>query len=323
MEELISVIVPVYNVEKYLEKCIDSIINQTYKNIEILLIDDGSTDSSGEICDRYAIKDKRILVFHKENGGLSDARNKGIDIATGKYISFIDSDDYVEENYISFLYEILKKFDADISMGKHYVRYQENTIDTSSGQELCMNPEVTLEKMLYGEDVDVSAWAKLYKKDLFKDIRFPKGRVFEDAATTYKLIDKSSQVAFKSLPIYNYVMRKNSITNTSFNSSKMDLIVSTKEMANYVKDKYPNLKNAADRRVMYAYLSTLTQLAKSKHFSKEDYQIIMSYIKENRKRILKDKRIPKRDRIAIYSTYFGLVGYKIMWNIYSFVTGRN
>ncbi len=208
-EPLISVIIPVYKVEEYLNKCVDSVINQTYKNLEIILVDDGSPDNCPKICDDYAKQDKRIKVIHKKNGGLSDARNAGIDMANGEYLSFIDSDDYVEKNYISFLYNLAKKYNSDLTMGKQYVRYSNKTINTGSGSLYELNSYDALDKILYGEDLDVSAWAKLYKKELFKKVKFPVGRLFEDAATIYKLIDLSKKVVLKSEPIYNYIIRDN------------------------------------------------------------------------------------------------------------------
>ena len=136
----------------------------------------------------------RIIVIHKKNGGLSDARNTGIDVAKGKFITFIDSDDYVAENYIEFLYSLAIESDADISMGKHYIVYSKKIINSGTGNKLILTPKETLEKMLYSDDIDVSAWAKLYKKELFKKVRFPKGRLYEDSATTYKLIDLSNKI---------------------------------------------------------------------------------------------------------------------------------
>ena len=323
MNDLISIIVPVYNVEKYLNKCIESIINQTYKNLEIILIDDGSTDNSGEICDEYRNKDKRIIVIHKKNGGLSDARNVGIDNANGKYISFIDSDDYVEENYIELLYNTINQYDADMSIASHKVIYEKNIIDRSTGKKFCAAPKKILEMLLYDNGIDTSAWGKLYKRELFKDIKFPKGRLFEDSATTYKLIDKSKKIAVYSKPVYNYIIRNNSISNEKFSEKKLDLITSTKEMTEYIKTKYPELNKACNRRLMYAYLSTLTQLAKSKVKNIKIQKELMGYICKNRREILKDKNIPKRDKIGLISTILGFHCFKYIWKIYSIFTGRN
>ncbi len=313
---LISVIVPVYKVENYLDKCVESIVNQTYKNLEIILVDDGSPDNCPKMCDEWAKKDKRIKAIHKENGGLSDARNKGIDIANGDYITFIDSDDYVEDNYVDLLYNILIDAEADISMGKQFVRYSDKTFNTGSGITYIVNPHDCFDKLLYGEDFDVSAWAKLYKRDLFRDIRYPKGRLFEDSATTYKLIDKSKKIVLKSVPIYNYIIREDSITTNGFNEKKMELITSTQEMCDYIQNKCPDLKKGCKRRLMYAYLSTLTQLVKCKETNRTYKDLLMKYIKENRKEILNDKRIPKRDRFALYLTRFGFNAFKVGWMIY-------
>lgn len=322
-DELISIIVPVYNVEKYVKKCIESIIEQTYKNLEIILIDDGSTDESGKICDEFNNKDKRIKVIHKQNGGLSDARNVGIDNANGEYVSFIDSDDYVNDDYIELLFDTVKQYDADMSIASHRVIYEKNIIDRSTGENFCTEPKEILEMLLYDNGIDTSAWGKLYKKSLFNEIRFPKGRLFEDSATTYKLIDKSKKIAVCSKPIYNYVIRNNSISNENFSEKKLDLIVSTEEMTNYIKNNYPELEKACNRRLMYAYLSTLTQLAKSKVKNKKIQKKLMEYICKNRRSVLRDKSIPKRDRIGLLSTVLGFHCFKYVWKIYSIFTGRN
>ncbi|MBO4601339.1 MAG: glycosyltransferase family 2 protein [Bacilli bacterium] len=316
---LISVVVPIYNVEEYLDKCVQSIVNQTYKNLEIILVDDGSPDNCPKMCDEWVLKDKRIRVIHKHNGGLSDARNAGIDIAKGEYISFVDSDDYLELSYIDFLYDNLVTYNADISMGKQYVRYPKKTFNTGTGDIYVLNSHDCFDKLLYSEDFDVSAWAKLYKTILFNGIRYPKGRLYEDSATTYKLIDKSNIIVLNSKPIYNYIIRNNSISNCIFSEKKMDLITSTNEMCNYITEKYPDLKQGCDRRIMYAYLSTLTQLVKSKKTEKKYKIELMKYIKNNRSYVLKDKRIPKRDRLGLISTYLGFKSYKIFWKIYSLI----
>lgn len=324
MKDLISVVIPVYKVEKYLNKCIDSVINQTYTNLEIILVDDGSPDNCGKICDEYAKNDKRISVIHKKNGGLSDARNAGIDIAKGIYITFIDSDDYVESNYIEILYNSITKNNTDMAISSHKVIYENGTIlDKATEENSISKPKEVLKRILYDDGIDLSAWAKLYKTELFENIRYPKNRLFEDAATTYKLIDKCNEISIVSKSTYNYIIRNNSITNNSFTIKKMDLIMSTEEMCGYIKNKYPELERAADRRQMYAYLSTLSQLAMSKQKFKNEQKYMMKYIKNNRKKALKDKKLPQRDRIALLSTMFGFRFYKIMWNCYRKITGRD
>ncbi len=233
-EELVSVIVPVYNVEKYLVQCIDSIINQTYQNLEIILVNDGSTDNSGKICDEYAEKDSRIKVIHKENGGLSDARNKGLDIMTGEYVTLVDSDDYLEHNCIEKLYIYSKTCQTDMAIGK-FVRFREDTGEfffgdyQNSGDKIEMlTAEQCLEKNhKYFLGVFVTAWAKLYKASLFNDsapyksIRYPIGVYHEDQYTTHKLFLKSKKIVFVNENLYIYRTRKGSITGTPLSDKRI------------------------------------------------------------------------------------------------------
>ncbi len=323
MEKLISVVLPIYNVEDYLEKCMDSVLNQTYSNIEIILVDDGSPDSCPKMCDEYVKKDKRVKVVHKENGGLSDARNAGIKASNGEYITFIDSDDYVDKDYIEFLYNTIKKENADIAIGAHRVLYDSGKIiEKATHENSILKPKKVLERILYDDGIDLSAWGKLYKISLFEDIKFPKGRLFEDSATTYMLVDKSKKIAINSESKYNYIIRKDSISNAKFSPKKMDLITSTREMSEYIKNKYPDLENAANRRLMYAYLSTLSQLAKCKEKYPKEEKEMTTYIKKHGNEILKDSRVPKRDKFGILSLKFGFSFYKFMWRLYLKVTKR-
>lgn len=233
-EELVSVIVPVYNVEKYLVQCIDSIINQTYQNLEIILVNDGSTDNSGKICDEYAKKDSRIKVIHKENGGLSDARNKGLDFMTGEYVTLVDSDDYLEHNCIENLYIYAKTCQTAMSIGK-FARFREDTGEfffgdyQNSGDKIEMlTAEQCLEKNhKYFLDVFVTAWAKLYKTSLFNDsdpyksIRYPIGVYHEDQYTTHKLFLKSKKIVFVNENLYVYRTREDSITSKPLSDKRI------------------------------------------------------------------------------------------------------
>ena len=176
--------------------------------------------------------------------------------------------------------------------------------------------------MLYDQDFDVSAWAKLYNIKLFDYVKYPKGRLFEDSATTYKLIDKSNKIVVNSESKYIYIIRKSSITTNCFSEKKMDMIISTREMCEYIKNKYPELENACNRRLMYAYLSTYTQLVKSKKKFFKIEKELLEYIRNNSKSVLKDKEIPKRDRIALIVLKFVPSFYKFIWKFYEKVTGR-
>lgn len=233
-EELVSVIVPVYNVEKYLSQCLDSIIHQTYKNLEIILVNDGSTDGSGKICDDYAAKDGRIKVIHQENGGLSDARNKGLDLMTGQFVTFVDSDDYLENNCIHTLYTYACTCKTDISIGK-FVEFEENTsqflfhnhLNNGNKIEFLTGDQCLERHHKYFLAIFVTAWAKLYRTSLFNDsnpcksIRYPLGVLHEDQYTTHKLFFKSNKIVFVNDYLYVYRVRKNSITNTPLSDKRI------------------------------------------------------------------------------------------------------
>ena len=321
-EPLISVIVPVYNVEKYLSQCLESIINQTYTNLEIILVDDGSTDSSGVICEDYAKRDSRIKLYHKENGGLSDARNYGIERASGQYFTFIDSDDYITEYYVAYLLELAHRNEAQIAIGSHRVCYEsgKNSYKGLDQElEITISPKETLEHILLDDGIDLSAWAKLYSAELFNEIRFPKGLAFEDTATTYKLIFLSNNIAYGGKAIYNYRIRSNSITTSGSFKKKIQLISNTKKMCDDITSKYPELQTAAERRLVWAYFSTLNQLLKCpdrKEYKKEENEIV-HFLKSRSKQIKSSAVYSKRDKLASFTLKFGISFYKFAWDFYS------
>ena len=196
----ISVIIPVYNVEKYLRKCIDSVINQTYHNLEIILIDDGSLDNCGSICDEYCVIDERIRVIHKSNGGLSDARNAGLDIACGEYIGFVDSDDWIDPEMFEQLHKDLKSTGKDISVCGYLREYEQNKLVRVVGNDtheniLLMTPQEAMNELLEDDIIRNHMWNKLYRAKIFENVRFPLGRNFEDVLIQYKLFEKAKNGA--------------------------------------------------------------------------------------------------------------------------------
>ena len=238
---LVSVVVPVYNVENYIGYCIKSIINQSYKDLDIILIDDGSTDTSGQICDEWAKSDDRISVIHKTNGGLSDARNVGIDIATGEYITFIDSDDYILPTFIEYLYNLISKNNADISVCQLINVDESNSVISSGGEPLdkiVRGNSDCMKEYLSSASIDTVAWRKLYKKELFKpDIRYPVGKYHEDVWTTYKLIAQCKTIAIGSNALYAYRQRTGSIVNSSFSPKHLDSVYGAIERQKFI-DRY-------------------------------------------------------------------------------------
>ncbi len=314
---LISIVVPVYNINRYIGKCIESIIIQTYKALEIILVDDGSNDGSDKICDEYALKDSRITVIHKANSGLSAARNTGIKAANGHYITFIDGDDFIDGCYVEKLYDSIRSDKSDIATIGHRVVYPNIKYTKKSDSHLVLDSEGALFKILYDKDIDLSAWGKLYKTSLFNGVEFPEGRIFEDSATTYILFDKANKISVVPDAQYNYIIRDDSITNTKFNDKKMDLIKATEEMVDYISSKYPGLKKACNRRLMWAYLSTLSSMVESNNVPKEMKNRVFNYIKKHRSEVLADKNIQKRDRLALRVSYLGYHFYGIVWKLYN------
>ena len=310
MEEYkVSIIVPIYKVEKYLEKCIDSILNQTYKNLEIILVDDGSPDKCPKICDDYAKKDERIKVIHKKNGGLSDARNFGIDIATGDYISFIDSDDFISKDYVEYLLNLIIKYDADISIILPLKFKDDNRIKIKqkSAKIKVYNAYKALEVMLYQKEFDNAAWGKLYSKKIIKGIKFPKGKLYEDIGTTYKYILKSNKVVYSNAIKYFYIKRNDSIMGSDFKSKELDYVF---QAGNLLQDvvalKNMTLTKAAICRYVNANFSILLKMKKC-HIEIKEEKIIRKNLKKYRFKVLVDYKSRFKTKMAIILTYMGVL----------------
>ena len=238
---MISIIVPVYNVEKYICRCIDSILAQTYKDFELILVDDGSTDSSGKICDDYKERDKRIKVIHKENGGLSSARNVGIDVAEGDYIGFIDSDDYIRKDMYEILYKCIQKNNCDISICNYLFIDEDGNGVTHMNNDLPIKDEIisgyeAIEKMCsYKGFYYITAWNKLYNKHIISSNKFPIGRVHEDVFNSYKILFNSNKVGCVYEPLYYYTINSNGITHKAFNIKRLDILYAYIERIKFSK----------------------------------------------------------------------------------------
>lgn len=225
-EDLVSIIIPIYNVEKYLHKCIDSVLNQTYKNLEIILVDDGSLDNCPKICDEYAKKDSRIKVIHKKNGGISDTRNNGIEASTGKYISFVDGDDYIDEHMIEELCKNIKETNADISVCSYYKVYNQKLEELKLHKSNHTITGIDKYHTIYNKYSSVmkAPWNKLYKKEVFKEIRYPKGIIMEDSYVLTDILQTVDKISYIEKPLYYYVQREDSIMH-SFNLKRLDSLL--------------------------------------------------------------------------------------------------
>ncbi len=240
-EKLVSVIVAVYNIEEYLPRCIDSILAQTYRNLEIILVDDGSTDSSGGICDDYAQKDRRIKVIHKKNGGLSDARNAGLDKVSGDYIGFVDGDDWIDEDMYRAMYEACEKEKAQIAACRYKQITRSGIIDASAGNSVSLSKAEALEIYVCGDErylIYNSVWSKLFAKELIFGMRFPVGKNSEDIMFTTKAFCKMERLAYLDKAYYNYVLdREGSIMNEKAGERRIkDEIPFWREQIAYIRE---------------------------------------------------------------------------------------
>ena len=264
MEKLVSVIVAVYNIEEYLPRCVDSILAQTYRNLEIILVDDGSKDQSGSICDSYAEKDRRIKVIHKKNGGLSDARNAGMDAATGEYIGFVDGDDWIEPDMYRAMYFACEKEKAQAAVCRYKQITKSGIIDGSAGNSVSLSRDEALEIYVCGDErylIYNSVWSKLFARDLVEGMRFPVGKNSEDIMFTTRAFCRMERLVYLDEAYYNYVLdREGSIMNEKAGERRLkDEIPFWQEQIAYFREAgMPDLSDKAAyhfyRRLLFYYI---------------------------------------------------------------------
>jgi len=296
--EFISVIIPVYNVEQYLEDCLDSVIKQSYKKLDIIIVNDGSTDNSLNICEKYAASDSRIRVVCRENGGLSAARNTGISLAQSQYITFIDSDDMIDRDMLRYLYLLLKAYHADMSVCQmQLIDEAGEKIDTKNkvqkkcvvGNKICMN------EFFCGTGIGTVAWGKLYKTIHFDDVRYPYGKYHEDVYTTYKIIAQCDSISIGTKKMYLYRNRQESITKSDFNAKHLDAVKANLKRAKFIERYYPEMLVYAKAGIIYSCNQCALKISRQ---SKMDYNAIV-YLQEKYRKYekfyLKGKsRIPSK-----------------------------
>lgn len=314
MNPKISIIVPVYKVEKYIHKCIDSILNQTFEDFELILVDDGSPDKCGEICDEYAKKDNRVVVIHKENGGLSSARNAGIDISTGEYIGFIDSDDYIEVDMYELLYSLCEEHSCDIASCSSIIYFQDRIVVNGGHKLEIHNKKEAMKTMLNGKLYDEVVWVKLFKKSVIGKIRFPEGRIYEDTSFTYKVIHNSQKIATIGEAKYNYIKHDGSIMNTATKSINTDAIIAYKEMYDFIKDRYPELLSLVTLKLSNSCLVILNNIIESNNFSenKFKYYETAKFLNSYFKKTITLKEYPRNLKILLLALKINPIIYKYL-----------
>ena len=304
---LLSIIVPVYNVEKYIERCIKSILNQSFTNFELILVDDGSPDNCGKICDEYKKKDSRIKVIHKKNGGLSDARNVGIERAKGEYIAFVDSDDFINKYMYEILYKNAKKWDADISICNFKMVCENDRIDEDISV-ICEDAKVygrneALNKLYSNENLQfIVAWNKIYKKELFLNIRYDYGKCHEDEFIIHKLIYNANKIAYCPSEMYYYLQRNNSIMNLEFSIHRLDIIEALDKRMEFFREN--NLLEL-EYRTQNLYLNYFL-----KYYYKTKHEL------KNKSKAREIKKVFKKNYKYLYKNPHYSINGKLLWIIF-------
>lgn len=301
----ISVIVPVYKVEQYLNRCVDSILAQTYKTLEIILVDDGSPDKCGAVCDEYAARDGRIRVIHKPNGGLSSARNAGIDIATGDYIAFVDSDDWIEPDTYEHLLAAALRHDVKLVCAGRY------DVSSATGEKtrgLCPPREEVVtgkemaRRIFLWENMDSASWDKLYHQSLFREIRFPLGKIVEDVPIMYLIALDAGRVCMCDKPVYNYYHRPGSITTARISEKTFHFAGHTEIIYDYIRENVPEIANEARyfriRSLTYSLFSIALALKEDRGKFAAEGRKFRSQLRSHFGFILKSPFFSKKDKLT-------------------------
>lgn len=302
-KDLISVIIPIYNAEKYISKMMKALSKQTYSNIEIILVDDGSKDSSFQICEKYASELSRVQAFRKENGGAASARNYGFRKSKGKYITFVDADDWITEDYIEFLYDLMVDNEADISICGYKKCFQYPVIfENKHNPVRIFTAEEALENLLYRRNLTNSPCLKLLKREMFEEFMFPEGMLYEDLAVVYQWLGASRRIVYSPDVKYYYFQRQGSSMHSSFNRKKWDLIRISEIIRKYICQKYPMLEAGANSRLFISSLQMVREVPLGKKY--KPYRIkLRKNIRWLRLEIFLDKRTDKKTKVLAIASY--------------------
>ncbi|MCL1982890.1 MAG: glycosyltransferase [Clostridiales bacterium] len=314
-QPLISIIIPVYKVEQYIRQCVNSAISQTFTNLEIILIDDGSPDCCGTICDEYAEMDCRIKVIHKENGGLSDARNAGVEISRGEYLAFMDGDDWMDIDTIELLYKNLIDHNADISSCSYFIVYTNTIIKKDSNRKISkFSPEQAIKNYLLHNIPDSSACCKLYKKHIFSDVRFPINKRCEDIFIIADVFSRATTIINNATPKYYYRQRRSSITKCDkYNPNILDLIEAYKHVLCVVEKEFPSLVDICKEKLLMAKISVLQSMLLSKEYGQiPEYKKMLLAFRSNYSLLMKADNYNSKEKIALSVLKVNVRLYKLL-----------
>lgn len=305
---MVSIIIPVYNVQDYLARCVDSVLTQTYTDLEIILVDDGSIDISGDICDEYALHDARVRVIHKENGGLSDARNAGLDVARGNYVAFIDADDYVHPSFVELLLKTINETGAQIAVST----WQElkdgdkpRKVKTKRPRCTILTQEEAISSVFYQKKLNHSACSRIFETQLFNNLRFPEGMLYEDLAIIYPLFCKVEKVALINTPMYYYMHRQGSII-TTMSLRRTHVLDHIERIEEQVTDEAPQYLPAVRSRHLSACFNMLRLMPVDDPKWQATKERCWDYIKNMRFLCIKDSKVRLKNKIACLLSYFGV-----------------
>ncbi|MBE5999531.1 MAG: glycosyltransferase [Sarcina sp.] len=315
LEDLISVIIPVYNVRPFLRACMDSVFAQTFRNLEIILVDDGSTDGSGELCDTLSMEDPRVRVIHRENGGLSAARNTGIDASTGTYLYFLDSDDALSPVALAHLWTACIRTRADVAVGD-FLRFSSEEVpkERRTFASESLDTKEALRRMLLNRGFGHQAWGKLFRRELWEKLRYPAGLLYEDYAVIYDVMLGAAKVAAVTDALYFYRMQEGSIMHARITERNLTLLDTSERVTQMVSEKYPDLREAAVRLQVVTYMRFLSDLLETDYRLFPDQQKrILSTVRSCRKEFLRSKEVRKVDKLKLRALLAGKWAFYLLY----------
>lgn len=310
----VSIIVPVYNAERYIKRLLDSILNQTMPNYEIILVNDGSTDASESILEEYAKKDKRIVLVNVQNGGVSKARNIGLSKTTGEYVTFIDADDYIENDLIETLYEKAIQTNCDIVITGYYIVSQKNKIRMFDNCEEKLSNDMAMEELIRNRKIGMSVWAKLFKRNIISSLKFDENyKNYEDRLFVFEAIRNSQNVLIIPNTLYNYCMNRDSVTHSDFNLSRVKGLEVMDKMYKIVSREYPHLERCSYAdviRMKYVTLCSMYERRQWKKFKNEHSKLVLD---------IKNASLKKLKNYVFKTTYYQLCAIKYAEPIYRYI----
>lgn len=324
MNPTISVIIPLYNVEQYLTRCVDSILNQDFADLEVILVNDGSSDRSGEICDAYQLRDSRVKVIHQKNGGPGNARNTGIAVATGEYIAFIDSDDYAERNMLRCMHTLATENNAEIAVcGVRHVEQNGKVRQPEGADTLVITGIEALREALSGKKIIMSSCNKLIKRSLLTDLRFVEGHNYEDVLFSVNLFLSANTIAVTERPLYNYCHRAGSLTRAPFSRLDMDAIYIYKQVFQLVQNHCPELIPVAQFRLQWAHFAALDKiLAEQDYRANPALNEVVAFLRAEVQPILVSPLFSRSRKIFMRVLCFSVWGYRVMLKLLLYRNGR-